>query len=680
MKRLSFIAVAILLALLFGFCFVAPYSTSAAIAATVLLVLPGTLLGLRLFASDHHSSRIFLAVGLGYLLAILSLYFCSQVFASNSTPAVIFFAALGSLAVILLPLPKLGAGSQTALIPLSRWLLPLILLLACFARLYQVGTPEFQGDEARALILAEALTHGQSDVLFLHKKGPAEVLIPYGILALTGQLSGFSARLPFALAGILIILGAFCLSRELWQEKQGQIIGLLAAGILSFDGFIFAFSRIVQYQSLLVLMCSCAVLCAIRARHDAAKPIYIYLAAAFAAAGLLSHYDTLLLLPLLSFICWPYIRGNPRHALLGLSLFAVICATFFLPFLLHDAIGTTASYLSQRLGPSQLPTNNLPRYLALLSFYTTTFETVVLVGLPLVSLCIVCWRRYKVLACLWAITLFGCIAFPELLSLGGKRSSAGLCVLILILFSFAKLKLQYQAQVIALWITPGLFALAFLFARPNTHFYVVHCGFALAAGLALHSLYSNLNRAGQRLLAASTLCFFGLNFYYTYIVYLRQIPEYRQVFPKARPLIFLASYADTPPNGAFFAFPRRSGWDVIQSLFQSGELNGSYDSNEEALITAWYTRGALRKVEWPDYYFISSNPNDPVPIPRTSLEKTYFFWGRIYVENQRRLDIYSRLSPGRDPKRFDYELTSLNTQIVAPLNLNNALQALNQSR
>lgn len=680
MRGWRILALSIFLGLLFGIRFSTPLSVPALISCAVLLVLPGTLLGFRLFRLDQLSSRIFLALGLGYLLALLILYICSQTFASTSTFAVAFYACIGSFAATLIPLPKLPQSTEPELSRLGGRILISLLLLACLMRVYQVGTPEFQGDEARALILAEAVYQGQSDILFVHKKGPAEALLPYGMLSLSGQLTGFSARLPFAFAGVLIILGIFCLASTLWENRRGETVGLIAASIIIFDGFIFAFSRIVQYQSLLVLMCSCAVLCAIRARRSPSSYLYLYFSALFAAAGLLSHYDTLLLLPLLGFICWPCIKLSPRHAFAASCLFAFVCATFFVPFLLHDAIGTTASYLSQRMGPSQLPTNNLPRYIGLLSFYTTTFETMLLVIVPLLALCYLCWRQNKLLAACWLALLLSCLIFPGILALEGKRSLAGIGVLALIVVSSLKLKLQFQQQVLVFWIAPGLYALAFLFARPNTHFYVVHSGLALAAGLALHNLYQRRSQIEQRALLFGLIAVVCLNFYYTYIVYLRQLPEYRQVFPRARPLIYWAGYGDTLPSGVFFGFPRRSGWDVVQTLFQSGELSGSYDSNEEALITAWYTRGAIRKTEWPDYYFIAANPNDPVPVPRTSLEKTYFFWGRIYVDNQRRLDIYSRLYPERAPKRFDYEKLNFYSSLASPLNLNNALLALNQSR
>src|SRR5512143_1269000 len=57
------------------------------------------------------------------------------------------------------------------------WPLMLILLLAAFFRLADLGYSEFQGDEALAMISAAETLEGHSDALFLRGKGPGEVLL-----------------------------------------------------------------------------------------------------------------------------------------------------------------------------------------------------------------------------------------------------------------------------------------------------------------------------------------------------------------------------------------------------------------------------------------------------------------------------------------------------------------------
>ncbi len=90
-------------------------------------------------------------------------------------------------------------------LPLPRWeivTLLLILALAAVLRLTNLGYAEFHGDEARAILRAAAVVQGYDDVLFLHKKGPAEILIPTAIFAALGNITETTARLPFAIINL----------------------------------------------------------------------------------------------------------------------------------------------------------------------------------------------------------------------------------------------------------------------------------------------------------------------------------------------------------------------------------------------------------------------------------------------------------------------------------------------
>ena len=74
---------------------------------------------------------------------------------------------------------------------------------------------------------------------------------------LTGTVNELIARLPFAIAGLLMMLTVYLLGRGLWSERAG----LIAAGLLALNGFMVGFSRIVQYQVLVVWMSALALLC-----------------------------------------------------------------------------------------------------------------------------------------------------------------------------------------------------------------------------------------------------------------------------------------------------------------------------------------------------------------------------------------------------------------------------------
>jgi len=213
----------------------------------------------------------------------------------------------------------------------------LLLLIGGYFRFVNLGYAEFQGDEARAALRAAAIIQGYDDVLMLHKKGPTEILIPTAIYALTGQLNELVARLPFAVANLAALFAIFLLGWRL----VGPIVGWSAAMLLALDGYFIGFSRIVQYQSVVILTSALVVLILYRLwRHPTALTRYLTLASFLLTTGLLSHYEAgLAVLPaayLLAMIFW---QNRSRWlAITGSVLIAgasgiALLATFYLPFI-----------------------------------------------------------------------------------------------------------------------------------------------------------------------------------------------------------------------------------------------------------------------------------------------------------------------------------------------------------
>ncbi|MEA3407908.1 MAG: hypothetical protein U9R48_07505 [Chloroflexota bacterium] len=52
-----------------------------------------------------------------------------------------------------------------------------MIVIAAFFRFFNLSYAEFQGDEVAVLHKAAACIQGRQDALFLHKKGPAEILV-----------------------------------------------------------------------------------------------------------------------------------------------------------------------------------------------------------------------------------------------------------------------------------------------------------------------------------------------------------------------------------------------------------------------------------------------------------------------------------------------------------------------
>ncbi|MEN9938506.1 MAG: hypothetical protein RLZZ387_5085 [Chloroflexota bacterium] len=675
------------------------------LAAHLALMLPGALLALLLFRDEPPLARAFLALCGAVALPPLVLL------PIHALPGPIPWWAplLASDALSLWLLWLLGAhGPRTTdrrrttaderrwssvLSPRAGVALAAVLLLGAALRLAYLSGAEFQGDEGRAILMAADALHGADDVLLLHKKGPVEVLLPLGPLAVTGQINELIARLPFALAGVGALLGAFLLGREIAHapapaaesERPGDmapfapLAGLITALTLALDGFMIGFSRIVQYQSVLVLVTCGAIYLAWRFYAGAPHPRRTLLcAAALAAVGLLAHYDAIWALPALAFLVLAGARRRRWSAGAWLAqllppvlLAAGLLASFFVPFALHERFARTLDYLAGRTGQGDAAIslyNNLPYYAQVSTFYNTTFAMATLGALLACGLAawLVAYVRPRPLGALLAAPLAAGVALtalaPERLQLGEELNVA----VLLFGLPLAALALAPRTppgpRAAVLWFAAGLVAKAFLVARPNTHFYVMHPGAALLVGLTCAQLWRALRDSGplgrlaaaaRPLLIAGGVGVLLLAAPYAYILLVRQEPEYRRTFPEHRPDIFRAGYGDDVPRFANFGFPHRAGWKVTGELYARGVIGGSYIANEEELITGWYMRGAFRCPINADYVLLATHPLDRVRLDEREVRDTYHLLGIVTTDGVGKMEIWSRAPLGTEPRAFE---------------------------
>lgn len=249
----------------------------------VVILLPGYLLTHRLVRRQECSlfgrlEQITLVIGAGFALMVITILFLSYL--PGGLDFVVVLVTFDLLILVLLAennldiLPKLCGKWRTnhpnlhadtddrneadqVSSPIDGqshpWLLIgtlLVLLVGVYFRFANLGYSEFQGDEARAILRAAAVIQGYDDVLFLHRKGPTEILIPAFVYVLTGQLTEATARFLFAFANLTALFTLLILGTRL----LGPLAGWIAAMFLTFDGHFIAFARIVQYQSIVFLI------------------------------------------------------------------------------------------------------------------------------------------------------------------------------------------------------------------------------------------------------------------------------------------------------------------------------------------------------------------------------------------------------------------------------------------
>ena len=536
----------------------------------------------------------------------------------------------------------------------------LLLLVGGFFRLANLGYAEYHGDEARAVLRAAAVIQGYDDVLFLHKKGPAEILLPAAIDAMAGRLTEAAARLPFALANLTALFGVFLLG---WRMR-GWGAGWSAAMLLALDGYAIAFARIVQYQSIVILTSVLVILILLRlVQRPQALTRYLTLAAFLMATGLLSHYEGgLVAIPatfLGGLLLWRE-RARWRVVAKALAISAVtgagVLALFYVPFVLNSQFGATYTYLmDRRIGSDSLIANNLADFFIRTTLYSTSYYTLLLIALAATALILIYRRNWG--------TVWGSVAGGLLvagLAMTGWNTQwlvVGATDLIFLFFLLALLpawflpKVDVAERILWLWFGAPLLLLLFFVAKPRTHVYVFFVPWVLIAGLMLERGRRSLKQhMGGRVVqvaggatAALLILIFGI-YAYWYFVYNRI--EILRTWDQNRPAGYWTAYA-TPDNHALFGFPLANGWKVVGMLYQQGKIAGDYATNEVEFWTpVWYTRGRLRCDERATWFFRISNPQpDPAAYDRTLdayLAKDFRPWGAVEINGAPRMVIYKR--------------------------------------
>ena len=575
----------------------------------------------------------------------------------------------------------------------------LLLLVGGGLRLTNLGYAEFQGDEGRAVQRAAAVIQGYEDVLFLHRKGPVEILLPTLVYTLTGHLTEATARLPFALANLVGLVAVFVLGWRLLNPVAGWV----AAMLLALDGYFIGFARIVQYQSVVILM---SVLVVLILHRLAQRPVelrrYLILAALFLATGMLAHYEAVLVVvPGLCLLWQLWQRHKPREFISGLigacAVGGAILAAFFVPFVLHPSFRNTVAYLAdERIGGS-LPYNHLADFFLRTTLYDTTYAVLLLIGLATLALLRVYWQA---LASAWrwlliAVTLAGLgltFANPTWLTIGTTDLTFVffLALFVSAWFALARNPADDRAVERTLWLWFGSLVLLALFfvAKPRTHVYVFFLPWVLIVGmisargwLALRQRWGvSLAGVAGGLVALAAILLFG-SYAAWYFVY-NGVEIYR-TWDLNRPAGFWTVY-EQPDDRSLFGFPLHNGWKTVGVLYAEGLLDGPYESNDvDDWVADWYTRGADRCLRDHKYFMLVDSLERKSQADKAerlaALQQTAHLWGTVLVNQQPRLQIFQLGGVAPTPqifddavyaKRFDNVLSTpyfpLDTPVVEP--------------
>jgi 4-amino-4-deoxy-L-arabinose transferase-like glycosyltransferase len=541
------------------------------------------------------------------------------------------------------------------------WLLLVLVFVAAAAiRLPRLGYAEFHEDEVEVTSLAVRAINGEDYAVFLHRKGPVQMVVPLAGWLLAGRITEGWARLPFAMASLLGVLTVTLLAYDVAGWWGGLATGLL----LALNGYFVAFGRMVQYQALIFFLASLALVCLWWVLEDG-RPALVWLAALGLALSMLAHYDALVYLPVAAYLGWRIWRRWPavRWALLAASMLAVvILLSFYVPYARDPQFEHTRSYLIEsRVGTNWLY-NNLKTLRRLDEDYSSRFYLPVLWILSLVVV-----ARYRPTTWAWSAVMGGAliaawttIRWPGIWQLGWLNLSL---IPWALLFLGGWVGLRHQRpgyEALWMWWGVPLLAYVFLVDDPRTHLYVAYPGWAIVAGLGAATLRQELSKKRRLVPVRLFLPAIGVALAllvagYQTMIFLPTESTSLRLRTQWDRTIGSALYDELPKPRTYFGYPRRVGWKAAGWLVTSGRLPTDFRSvGEDFSVPIWYTFETPRSCYDDPQLYMVAQPLDRLDNAlRERLAGQYVQSATVYSEGYPRLSLLVKGVGGDTPDRYD---------------------------
>ncbi len=463
----------------------------------------------------------------------------------------------------------------------------LILLGAGMLRLAHLPYSHFQGDEIKALYPPGAAF---PRFLLIEGKGPVQSLVTLLVRSITGGYAEWVTRLPFSLASLLAVYILYRLVRGAF----GRSPALLSAGLLGSCGLLVALGRVVQYQSFCILFILLTAHFLFRwLRKD--EPLLLYPGLLSYALGGLTHYDALAFAPSLGVILiagfWQHrsrARSHLKHLSIAGLMGVVLVGLFYIPFMLHPIFPSEKAYLLRRIA-SGWGMKTFTSTQALLGLYLPPLYLAFTI--PLLVFGVACvLRRRDLPGLIILFWFFSVFAFYMLLG-GDPRSHV---------YNF---------------FSPGVVLVAI--------------GMEGVVGCARTRPIQRCLETGLWVLIIA----FGCATYYMLVDHTVEHPWYgKTLFGYPLPNV------EARRIDGVFGFPYQRGLPRVGELFRSGELRGSFDSNERGGMADYYFRS--RRAIPPDYYIYVHRPSSLERHLPAYVARHYRWIGEVSIRGKKTIDIY----------------------------------------
>lgn len=452
-----------------------------------------------------------------------------------------------------------------------------VILLALVLRFVNLGYSDFQGDEIKALFI---LDNNQSIVQFLldQRKGPVQFLITYFLKLIDPNYENqFLIRLPFAFAGTLSIVFFYYLIKNIFNQK----IAFYASLFFALNGLLIAFSRIVQYQSFVILF----MIVSLYYLHKK----NIYLGLFFWALSIMSHYDGIFIFPIGIYLIYVYLtdckkdnknvifflkkikinKKNLTNFLISGAISTIFLALFYVPFILNISTSTQEYWLGRITGLSSTKISSS-------EYLFSVYQPIYIVHIY------------------YALTLIG--IFYALLKFR-RKINIKINFLKKLLPNFLKkiiddIKIESEFTkivVLILWILFPLLFLEIFVYIPGTHIYVYVIPTTILMALGLHMIEKifNFNNFTSYIFIVISIIVFSFIFFQSYYIFVDNKFEYPYeeekfliwTFPKPNPVFHLS----------IFGFPYFRNWESISTFIKNYPKTAThYSTNERESISRYY--------------------------------------------------------------------------------------------
>ena len=488
--------------------------------------------------------------------------------------------------------------------------------LSALSLFYNLQYSNFQGDEAN--VIKTSLLENSHLIKFLGNqvKAPGQYFVVYGLSHISpGVVEELFYRTPFALAALLAVYSFFLLADRVFSETSQRY---LAITLFIGSGLIIGLSRIVQYQSFVLLFTSLTAFYFLKYIDEKNK---IYWTAFFSSLGLLFHYDILsITIPILIYLS---IKKKYNDTILLAGFNAIFGLLAFIPVLFASNISNTLNYLvGKRINSNEQYDSVYYSWKLLSIYHSLIYLLIFITGLIINAFNSASKNiqnlRFKNLSVIEEASAVLSIAFIYLRFVH-QTPSKMLFLLSVLAFGLWFLigLIRHSREKIYLFIFLWfMFSFGFYFlimTKPLTHIFNVIMPASLYATYGYSKI---LNRKFQNILAATVLIF-SANF--NYAAFLNHDPEYPWSYKSYLAGKMNSEVASGKEIDGIFGFPYNRSWERIESDLVRERMFTQiprYTTNEKSKISEYYLKNFENSNEKPFYYIYikrpqSLNRNDP---------------------------------------------------------------------